>query len=158
MNIYVDMDDVLADFKQYSTKILGKQFNEVRYENLTWAKLKENPRLYRDLEVKDGAYKLMEFLSSYKNSYSIYLLTAVPRNNDMQWAFYDKVNWAQKYFPDYPVFFGPFSTDKWRHLRTSNDVLIDDRESNYNDWKNAGGKAYLYKNVDECILWAKDNL
>ena len=67
-------------------------------------------------------------------------LTAVPKGNDVKWAFYDKVNWATTHYPDIPVMFGPYSHDKHVHCKLG-DVLIDDRTSNCEEWRHAGGVA-----------------
>ena len=71
-------------------------------------------------------------------------LTAVPRNNDVKWAFYDKMIWASNYFPDIPVMFGPYSHDKHVHCQPG-DVLIDDRTSNCTEWRRAGGIAIQHR-------------
>jgi 5'(3')-deoxyribonucleotidase len=75
---------------------------------------------------------------------NLFFLTAVPKGNDMHWAFYDKVNWVELYFPDIPVMFGPYSHDKQVHC-TPNDILIDDRTSNITEWNAAGGHGILHR-------------
>jgi 5'(3')-deoxyribonucleotidase len=69
-------------------------------------------------------------------------LTAMPKGNDVPWAFWDKMLWAQEYFPDIAVHFGPYSTDKWQHCNPG-DILVDDRVDNCNSWEEAGGAAVL---------------
>ena len=77
-------------------------------------------------------------------------LTAVPKGNDVKWAFYDKVIWAQSYFPAIPVHFGPFSERKYEHC-TPGDILIDDRESNITAWNTAGGNGILHTDYNSTI-------
>ena len=79
-------------------------------------------------------------------------LTAVPKGNDVKWAFYDKVNWATTRYPDIPVMFGPYSHDKHVHCKFG-DVLIDDRTSNCTEWRNAGGIAIQHRgDVENTLL------
>lgn len=65
MNIYVDMDEVVADFKSYAEEFFQRKLDDrERLPPDEWAKLSDNQRLYRDLKVKDGAYELIDCLKS----------------------------------------------------------------------------------------------
>jgi 5'(3')-deoxyribonucleotidase len=145
--IYLDMDGVVADFNGYASKVLRKdRIIGDRWPEIEWRHLKDNPRMYRDLEKTVEADQLVDFCKkiSYENCYALMFLTAVPQNNDVHWAFYDKVNWAREYYPGIPVMFGPYSKDKQQHCQTG-DILIDDRKSNIEEWNNAGGIGILHK-------------
>lgn len=159
--IYLDMDGVVADFNKFSSQILDIPFdpNITKYNPEQWAILKEHPRLYRDLEVKDGGYELVQWCKFYciKTKSSLLFLTAIPRNDDMPWSFYDKVMWGNRFFPGIPVLFGPRSKDKHKHC-TPGDVLIDDRILNINDWHNAGGIAHTYTTWEKCKPWLEEKL
>ncbi len=78
-------------------------------------------------------------------------MTAVPKGNDIQYAFFDKVEWAQKYFPGVPVFFGPYSKDKYQHCKVG-DILIDDRISNIEEWRAAGGLAIHHVDINSTLI------
>lgn len=161
MTIFLDMDDVVADFKGYAKSVLKKDpESNFRYPPPEWKKLTDNPRLYRDLAVKDGAEELVRWCQLWcsRNSQLLYFLTALPRNNDVPWAVWDKVLWAKKKFPGIPVMFGPYSGDKWQHCKSSNDILIDDRASNCREWEAAGGKSFQYKNWPDCKEWLESTL
>lgn len=146
MTIYLDMDDVVADFKAYATAVLGKKQEDEKWPHEDWIKLRDNPRLYRDLEPTPEAAALVEYCRSLRDhsGFELMFLTAVPKGNDVHWAFYDKVLWAQRYFPDIPVMFGPFSKDKQVHCKPG-DILIDDRSSNCDEWTQAGGIAVQHR-------------
>ena len=144
--IYLDMDGVVADFNGYAESVLGFSITEERWEEHQWLRLIENQRIYRDLKKTKEADTLVEFcrnLAQSKN-WKLRFLTAVPKKNDVAWAFYDKINWASLYFSDIPVFFGPYSKDKWQHC-IKGDILIDDRTSNIHEWTAAGGIGILHK-------------
>lgn len=161
MTIFLDMDDVVADFKGYAQRVLKKSVNNgIRFPDTEWNRLKDNPRIYKDLAVKDGAEDLARWCQNWcmRNSENLYFLTALPRYNDIPWAVWDKINWAKKHFPGIPVMFGPYSGDKWKHCKSSNDILIDDRGSNCREWEAAGGKSFQYKNWPECKDWLETTL
>jgi len=87
-----------------------------------------------------------------KNNMFFAFLTAIPHDGSVQYASYDKVLWANERFPGIPVFFGPYSTDKWKHCKPT-DILIDDRFENCDDWRNAGGIAHQYTTWENCQDW-----
>lgn len=131
------MDGVVADWN------MGTAFLKSRPVNQHWTELKLNyPRIYRDLPLTTQAHELVNIARTLRdqNKYNLLFLTAVPKNNDFHWAFYDKVMWAQHYFPDVPVHFGPYSQDKFLHCQPG-DILIDDRLDNCQAWTNRQGIA-----------------
>lgn len=146
MTIYLDMDDVVADFKAYAHAVLGKPQQDEKWPHEDWVRLRDNPRLYRDLKPTPESTALVDYCRNLRDQQGVDLmfLTAVPKGNDVPWAFYDKVLWAQQYFPDIPVMFGPFSKDKHVHCKAG-DILIDDRTSNCNEWRAAGGFAVQHR-------------
>jgi 5'(3')-deoxyribonucleotidase len=150
--IYLDMDGVVADFDEYAARTLGIPPSQGIYPNEVWYKLATNSRLYRDLVKTPYADKLVFQCSviAKQQGYELKFLTAVPKGNDVPWAFYDKVIWAQKYFPGIPVMFGPFSKDKYIHCQPG-DILIDDRTSNIEEWRVAGGLGILHRDFDDTL-------
>lgn len=150
--LYLDMDGVVADFDEYAARTLGVPPSEGIYPDEIWRQLAANDRIYRDLIPTTYAtqlvYQCEQFCS--KKQYDLKFLTAVPKGNDVPWAFNDKVYWARNYFATIPVMFGPFSKDKYKHCR-SGDILIDDRLSNIEEWKAAGGIAIHHKNIDTTL-------
>ena len=146
------MDGVVADFDEYAARTLGVPPSQGIYPNEVWYNLASNARLYRDLIKTEYADQLIEEcldLALTKN-YEILFLTAVPKGNDVKWSFYDKVLWAQQYFPDIAVMFGPYSKDKWQHCKPG-DILIDDRISNIDEWRAAGGIAIHHTNINSTL-------
>lgn len=150
--LYLDMDGVVADFDKYAFKKLGVPPSGGVYEPDVWAKLVENPRLYRDLEKMTYADELVKQCKNFARieNHKLLFLTAVPKNNDVHWAFYDKVMWALARYPDIPVHFGPYGKDKHVHC-IPGDILIDDKESNISDWVAAGGLGILHKNLKSTL-------
>jgi len=152
LTLYIDMDGVVADFDEYAHRALGFPPSAGIYPDDKWRQLAKNPRLYRDLIPTSYAHELYQECVKFclRNNYKWAFLTAVPKGNDVKFAFYDKVEWAQKHFPGVPVFFGPFSKDKHQHCKPG-DILIDDRTSNVEEWRAVGGFAILHKNLETTI-------
>jgi 5'(3')-deoxyribonucleotidase len=144
--LFLDMDGVVADFDAYAEMLLGKRTPGEKWPHEDWQKLREQKRMYRDLPKTPEADELVAYCRKFaeERSLNLFFLTAVPKGNDMHWAFYDKVHWVQEYYPDIPVMFGPFSHDKHIHC-TPNDILIDDRTSNINEWNAAGGNGIQHR-------------
>lgn len=161
MNIYLDMDDVVADWFGYARVYLDEPLFKDGdiLPATTWQKLVDDQRMYSKLPLKEGATELVDWCRNYRDIHNagLYFLSAIPKGNDMPWAPQDKVFWAHRYFPDIPVFLGPYSFDKWVRCRPG-DVLIDDRISNCQDWIKAGGKAHIYRSWPECKDWLEATL
>lgn len=151
--LYLDMDGVVADFDELATQVLGTAAapNGI-YPEEQWSKIAAHERLYRDLNKTAYADQLVEECEDFAltKGYNLYFLTAVPKGNDVKWSFYDKVLWAQKYWPGIPVMFGPYSKDKWQHC-SPGDILIDDRLSNIEEWRAAGGIAIHHTSFDATL-------
>ena len=151
--LYLDMDGVVADFDAYANDTLGLPPSGGLYPDDVWRTLAAADRLYRDLPKTPYADQLVARCRelSQAKGWNLLFLTAVPKGNDMKWAFYDKVNWVQKYYPDIPVMFGPYSKDKHVHCQPG-DILIDDRRSNIEEWRAAGGIAIHHHGISATLL------
>jgi 5' nucleotidase, deoxy (Pyrimidine), cytosolic type C protein (NT5C) len=156
MNIFLDMDDVVADWMAHAKNVLNMDWEPgERIPQTDWDKLKNNERFYLELPLKTGAIDLVVYCTELTKSTggTLQFLSALPHDYSMPYAAQDKVWWAHRYFPGVPVFLGPFSHDKWRHCKQSSDILIDDRSSNCNEWISAGGQAHVYRNWTTCKTW-----
>ena len=147
--LYLDMDGVVADFDEYALRTHSIPAMGGVYPPEIWEKIAQNKRIYRELKKTSYADMLVETCRELAQSkkWQLIFLTAVPKGNDVKWAFYDKMIWAQLLYPGIPVHFGPYSKDKYKHC-SEGDILIDDRLSNINDWKNAGGVGIHHVNIN----------
>ena len=161
MIIYLDMDDVVADWMPAARAIVNRnwEYGE-RIPDTDWNKVKAKMRFYRDLPVKNGAFELVNFCrDAVANGLAddLRFLTALPHDYSVPFASYDKVLWAMERFERIPVLFGPFSHDKWRHCQPG-DILIDDRTSNCEEWTRAGGHSHIYRTWEGCRPWLEQIL
>jgi 5'(3')-deoxyribonucleotidase len=162
MNIYLDMDDVVADWMGYARDYLKQPLSRDGdlLPDKVWRRLKDDQRMYSKLPLKEGANELVRWVTNYatQNECGLYFLSAIPHGNDMPWAPTDKIHWANRYFPHIPVFLGPYSHEKYMHCRESGDILIDDRRSNCEEWERAGGRSHRYTSWEECKVWLEETL
>jgi len=157
--IFIDMDGVVADFGGYALRTLGIESKPgLRFDQTDWHRLREHSeRIYSIVPVLPSAYKFVSGLKCVRDKFRVDLrfLTAVPKENDLGWAFWDKMQWASKHFPGIPVWFGPYSADKQYHCKPG-DILIDDRISNIKQWPEHGilhqGDHEITLNTVEQIL------
>ena len=150
INIYLDMDDVLVDFKTY----VKNHFN-ITQEITTWYFFKwmfpdtyeeESNKFFKNMSVPDWVnlgktsrsdelYQLCRKISSNR----VCILSAPPTSGLFNCAT-GKNKWIQKHYPDTPVIIDPV---KWRYAAV-NSILIDDKEENCNKFIRHGGHAWLY--------------
>jgi len=161
MIIYLDMDDVVADWMPAARAIVNRNWDYGEHiPDSDWNKVKAKSRFYRDLPIKDGAHELVQFCrDAVANGLAddIRFLTALPHDYSVPFAPWDKILWAMERFERIPVLFGPFSHDKWRHCQPG-DILIDDRTSNCEEWIRAGGHAHIYRTWEACRPWLEQTL
>lgn len=152
--LYIDMDGVVADFNKFASTVLHIQVEPgaQKWSEGQWAKLRDYPGLYRYLPKTSKADEIISTARMFRNilNWPIYMLTAVPKGNDVPDAFHDKILWMQKYYPDIRVRFGPFAVNKKDHCKPG-DVLIDDRISTCEEWTAAGGRAILATDLDRAL-------
>jgi 5'(3')-deoxyribonucleotidase len=145
--IYIDMDGVVADFDAEARRLLKRNNTDdassnERWPEHEWQRLRDHEHLYRHLPKTSYADRIMTLARQFRDNlgWNLYMLTAIPRNNDMPHCFHDKIRWMADHYPDVTVFFGPFSHDKQHHCRVG-DILVDDRTSNIEEWQARGGQA-----------------
>jgi len=150
--VFIDMDGVVADFDGYAHRTLGIESKPgFRFDQNDWYRLREHSeRIYSIIPVLPNAHELIGRLKDLRDQFGFDMrfLTAVPKENDLGWAFWDKMEWACKHFPGIPVWFGPYSVDKQNHCKPG-DILIDDRVNNIEQWPEHG---ILYQGDHEITL------
>ena len=150
--LFLDMDGVLADFNTAARQLIGATRAEAehaeqagRWPAHEWRRIARQTNFYRHLPKMPLADRLVETAVQFQThlNYEIKILSAIPSGNDMPNAFHDKIDWVNEHYGrhNFRVHFGPYSHDKFRHCRSSQDILVDDRTSNCQDWRQAGGTA-----------------
>jgi len=149
--LYLDMDGVVADFDAAAERFIGRPRTtpDDRWRQEDWQRIRGYQHWFLDLPKTTHADQIVATARKFRDGlgWQLLFLTAIPRGNDFPWAFWDKVKWAQCFYPDIAVHFGPYSDDKAAHYRTG-DVLVDDRLSNCEQWQLAGGRAIRARDLD----------
>lgn len=153
--IYIDMDGVVANWDAAAREVVGHKVKDLngRWPDEDWERVRSIEHFYRDLPKMPQADQLMELAKKFRDylGWNLYMLTAIPHNNDHPHAFHDKIKWMDRYYPGIDVHFGPYSHDKQHHCRPG-DILVDDRPSNISEWTNAGGTAvHVTDNYDQAL-------
>jgi len=114
--LYVDMDNVLVDFKTGIEKLNEATFKEFegRYD--------EVPGIFELMDPMHGAIEAYEMLAE---KFDTYILSTSPWGNDT--AASDKVRWVKKYLGE--VAYKRLILSHHKHLNKG-DYIIDDRTKN----------------------------
>jgi 5'-nucleotidase len=118
--IYIDMDNVLVDFKTGIDKL--SESIKLKYEN----NLDDVPGIFSLMEPMPDA---IESVVKLARVFDIYVLSTAPWKNPSAWS--DKVKWIQKYFgaDKDSVFYKRLIISHHKNLNSGN-YLIDDRDKN----------------------------
>ena len=87
----------------------------------------------------------------YIKKYNPILLSAPSRNNESRLG---KRMWAKRNLPGVKLILS-FANNK-KNYANENSILIDDREKNINQWKEAGGIGILHTSVASTIAQLKE--
>jgi 5'(3')-deoxyribonucleotidase len=139
------MDGVVADFDALARAVVkNNNFDTLaeRWPDDSWEQIKKYPHFYRAIPKMLQADAMMSLAERFRDElgWNLYMLTAIPRLNDIPDCFWDKIGWMREYYPNVIVRFGPYSEDKQHHCRPG-DILVDDRTSNCGQWRSSGGHA-----------------
>ena len=144
--LFLDLDGVLADFNEHARNTLKRpsQVTDIndQWPDEDWVQIRDRKDFYRHIPLMPRAHEMIALARGFRDTlnWELYMLTAIPHKNDMFMAFQDKIDWVNDNWPDIRVQFGPYSEDKQHHC-TPGDILVDDRASNCEEWRNAGGIA-----------------
>lgn len=136
--IYLDMDGVVADFNFYVGRLLNRTigWGGKDLSDEEWSFISKQNRLYYQLPVIMESRELVKTATS--SGLKVKFLTAIPRRTTMPSAEADKREWLELNFPGIKMEIGPYSKDKQKWARWG-DILVDDKQSNVEEWKEAGG-------------------
>jgi len=153
--IFVDLDGVLADFDSMVEKLVGPDWKKLPDKEL-WKYLKDNHQnFFALLDKMPQGMQLWKGILAMANKadYDVKILTAIPRRSSVPQAEQDKIDWFKKqYSANHEVKIGPFSQDKWKHVKTPYDILIDDRADNIKDWEEKGkGIGIQFLSTDQAL-------
>lgn len=137
MQIFVDMDDVLADFDRHHETVFGVRPDKT-VDNVNWDEIRAQKNFYRNIPAMPDMYELWSYVKSvcYQFDTEPFVLTGIPSN--VEEAEKNKRDWV-KYMlgPHVPVICC-LSKNKCLHGKPG-DILIDDWEKHKTAWEDMGG-------------------
>ncbi len=143
-SIFVDMDGVLTDFIKGYYELTGKDITgEFHDSKEFWDPINDaGYNFWINLKwTKDGK-KLWNYIKKYDPE----ILSSPSRQDDSRVAKHD---WVKKELPGVHLILRSPSNKK--EFASPNSILIDDRESNIDQWKKAGGIGILHTSTEDTI-------
>lgn len=130
MQIFCDMDGVLADFDAHYLRIFG--YKPKRPGGTDWKAVRAHEGFYTTIPPMPGLKALWDRLSPYNPI----VLTGVPPQVEEAEA--NKRGWISRHLPLGTPVICCRARDKYQFCRPG-DLLIDDYEKHRQHWLNAGG-------------------
>ena len=154
--IYFDMDGVLADFDRGVRELCAiepvDQMAATEADNdRLWAAVAKVNHFYGRLELIPGAEAMLRTLMDrYGDRCEI--LTGIPKpKRHITGAGEDKIRWMEKYFGPIIKVNVVYRQEKKNFCHGKNDILIDDFQSNIDDWVSYGGTGLLFTDADSAM-------
>lgn len=173
MNIYLDMDGVLADFDGGLLDqgfVMNREDNRLFKQHIDksqWTDLeKTNEAFVHECMSKDGFFRNLRMIPGANELWDTagnpIVLTARPKVEDVnQRVTREKRGWIEEHFGEIPEerFICCLRSEKvkyavsWEHGSSFpvENILVDDLEWNCSEWEKAGGRAILFKNMSQAI-------
>jgi cytidyltransferase-like protein len=148
--IYVDMDGVLVDFDGGYEKLTGMTTREAdgKGPEFFWKPIsKAGAKWWITLKWMPDGKQLWDYVKKYNPE----LLSAPSREEASRMG---KRVWVKRELPGVKLILR--SADKKQEFASSNSILIDDREKNIEQWRNAGGVGILHTDAASTIKKLKE--
>jgi hypothetical protein len=141
---YCDMDGVLVDFDKGYYDLTGKDIRGTYNTSPEfWHPIDDKGvDFWVNLEWKPDGKQLWDYIKQYNPE----LLSSPSRQVDSRIG---KAKWVERELPGVHLILR--SADKKQEFASPDSILIDDRESNVEQWRNAGGIAILHTSTSETI-------
>ena len=159
--IYFDMDGVLADFDRGMEELCYME-NQKQGEagsnsdDELWNAVRSVDNFYDKLEPVSGAVEM------FKKIYSVYgdkceILSAVPKpHRNIPSAREDKIKWVRRVLSDQVVINLVYRAEKQDFVKGKGCILIDDYQTNIDEWISAGGTGILFESADKILEKLKE--
>ncbi len=130
MQLYVDMDGVLADFDKHHENVFGFRANKEK-DDVDWAAIRHVPHFFLHIPPMKDLDELWTAISPYNPI----ILTGVPHITE---APSNKIGWVRKNLGDDVKVITCRSKEKCTYAKPG-DILIDDWEKYKHLWIAKGG-------------------
>lgn len=154
--IFIDMDGVLADFDKKKEELKKIHPKMSLNDNEFWKGIQSVDHFFLHLEPMPDMSELMSYLQSLDIPLAI--LTALPRTTSMPTAKQDKKTWIGREVSFDIEFNASRSAKLKQKWAREGHVLIDDKASNIDEWRNAGGIGIFHVDAKTTISKLKQHL
>lgn len=144
IQLFVDMDGVIADFDAGYEQLTGKSPKKTD-DNVDWKIIHESGGFYRDLPPMPDFKDLWGFVKHFEPIILTGIPTSVPSAAD------DKRAWVTKHIGISQPLITCLSKNKSLHMKNPGDILIDDWEKYMHVWTGKGGKWITHTDAASTI-------
>lgn len=142
MQLFLDLDGVLADFDHGVQAVTGRRPEQIPLKAM-WQALARRPAFFETLEFMQDAEALWRFCAPHNPT----ILTGLPLG---AWAPEQKRRWVARMLGAHVPVITCMSRDKWRYSGPGH-VLVDDRPSIREGWERAGGTFIHHVSAERTI-------
>lgn len=143
MQIFVDMDGVLADFDAHHETIFGIRADKLA-DNVDWKKVRASKDFYLNIPPMADLPVLWDYIERFKPI----VLTGVP--SSVAEAPENKRAWVRRHLGNQVEVRTCASKDKSLHARHG-DILIDDWDKYRHLWIARGGRWVTHRSAEETV-------
>lgn len=143
--LFVDMDGVLVDFDKGYEQLTGVDISKMSFQTgpKFWNPIdKAGSDFWANLEWMEDGKKLWKFISPYKPT----ILSAPSKKQSSKIG---KTKWVDRELKNVSLLLVPAHAKK--NFSGPNNILIDDRGINCDQWIESGGIAIYHSNADDTI-------
>lgn len=160
--LFLDMDDTIVDTLPRINEVVIPFTGNRASPHDVWNYIAATQdHFFLSARPFDGLRKFLRDVDDWcrANEHDLQILTALPSLAEVPNSIEDKLEWVRRHVTpslgrEIKVNFGPFSKDKhkWaRNIDTIQDILIDDRVLNIEQWNSAGGYGILHRSFDNTV-------
>ncbi|MBY0335352.1 MAG: hypothetical protein K2X11_01985 [Acetobacteraceae bacterium] len=142
MQLFLDLDGVLADFDRGVLEVTGRRPEELPLKSM-WAALARAPRFFETLAMMEDAEALWRFCAPHRPT----ILTGLPLGG---WAPAQKKAWVARILGAHVPVITCMSREKPRWSAPGH-VLVDDRASAREGWERKGGTFLHHVSAEASI-------
>ena len=142
MNLFVDMDGVLADFARHHQAVFG--WRPEKEDNVDWGAVRKVEDFYLNIPPMAD----LQLLWARIERYQPIVLTGVPE--EIAEAPANKRAWVSKHLGPKVQVRCCQASEKWRHAQRG-DILIDNSEKYRKSWVKAGGIWITHRSAEGTI-------
>lgn len=149
MQLFVDMDGVLADFDSHHEAVFGVRADKLA-DNVDWQRVRDHKDFYLNIPPMADMPKLWDYIGRHKPI----VLTGIP--SSVEEAADNKKAWARKHLGPEIEVRCCLSKEKCLHAAPG-DILIDDWEKYQSLWLAKGGRWITHTSAEKTV-WELFNM